>query len=682
MALKPNARRFTGARITALAVIALVALALGYVSMQGNATPVVPAGAKAGALTLSPCTYDTEAGALPADCGTLVVPENRRVPGSRLIALPVTRVRATGGNPTEPIFRLVGGPGQSNMSFKQASRLTERHDVVLVGYRGVDGSARLACPEVTSALQHSTDLVEAETLRRMSQTSAACARRLTASGVDLGGYSLPQRVDDLEAARTALGYQRINLISTSAGTRTAMIYSWRYPKSILRSVMIAANPPGHFLWDPAITDRQLAHYTELCRADAGCAARTDDLTASMRATAAKLPDRWGILPIKDGNVRAATFFGLVHSTKAAAPLNAPTVFDAWLTAAEGDPSGFWAMSVLADLSFPASYVWGEFALSGMIDAGPADRYYAAGGDQGSILGNSAADLLWAGGGLTKAWPTSPDNREFQKVQPTDVETLVISGTVDFTTPAELATDELLPALRKGHQVKLAELGHSTDFWAYQPEASGQLLSTFFDRGKVDASRYVTNKVNFDVGTATMSTIAKILVGILVGLALIAIALLGWMRRRVRRRGGFGPKAGIWMRVLTPVVLGLGGWFLAVLVMVIVWPAGFIGDLLVSVPPMGTAIGLGTYWAWVHRDWAPGTRRLGLAAALAGSLLGAWFGFSVAEGLAGAMTTIVGATITVNLALLTLDIVRGRNAPGAPVAAATLHDPTLTAAAAR
>jgi hypothetical protein len=169
----------------------------------------------------------------------------------------------------------------------------------------------------------------------------------------------------------------------------------------------------------------------------------------------------------------------------------------------------------------------------------------------------------------------------------------------------------------------------------------------------------------------MSTIAKILVGVLAGFALIAVALLGWMRRRVRRRGGFGPKAGVWMRVLTPAILGIGGWFLGLLVMLTVWPAGFIGDLLVTVPPMGVAIGLGTYWAWVRRDRAPGTRRLGLAAALAGALLGAWFGFSVTEGLGAVVTTIVGATIIANLAALTVDIVRGQSATGTPTSSVPL-----------
>jgi hypothetical protein len=331
------------------------------------------------------------------------------------------------------------------------------------------------------------------------------------------------------------------------------------------------------------------------------------------------------------------------------------VLDAWLAAAEGDPSGLWALSVLADLSFPASFVWGESASAGMIDAGPVDRYYAAGGDPGSILGNAGADLLWAGGGLTKAWPISPGNREYQTVRPTGVETLLISGSVDFTTPAEPATDELLPALSNGRQVILAELGHGTDFWRYQPEANRRLLTAFFDRGQVDTSRYDTHQVDFEVGALSMSTVAKFLVGLLAGVALIAVALLGAMAYRVRRRGGFGPRAGVWLRVLTPVFLGLGGWFAAVLIVSSLWPAAFFGDVLVTVPPMGAAIGLGTYLAWVRRDRPPWIRHRGLAAALAGSLAGAWFGFSAAEGLAGAMTTIVGAAVIANLALLVMDV---------------------------
>ncbi len=130
---------------------------------------------QAGPLTMSECEYRTEAGTVAAECGTLVVPENRRDPSSDLIGLPVVRIPAASGAASrEPIFRLGGGPGNTNLKFPQASRFTDTHDVVLVGYRGIDGSRRLDCPEVTGYLQTSDDL-SAE----VSLPFKACADRLT-----------------------------------------------------------------------------------------------------------------------------------------------------------------------------------------------------------------------------------------------------------------------------------------------------------------------------------------------------------------------------------------------------------------------------------------------------------------------------------------------------------------------
>ena len=82
---------------------------------------------------------------------------------------------------------------------------------------------------MVSARKHSPDLLSEKSLRADSTAYKACAHRLQDDGVDLAGYTLPERADDLDAARRALGYQRIDLVSESAGTRTAMIYAWRYP---------------------------------------------------------------------------------------------------------------------------------------------------------------------------------------------------------------------------------------------------------------------------------------------------------------------------------------------------------------------------------------------------------------------------------------------------------------------
>ena len=112
----PSTRRFSRGRITGLALIAVLTLGLGYLHFAGSSTAVsVPAGAHAGQLTLKNCTYNTEKGAYAADCGTLVVPENRADPHSRLIALPVIVIRARSAHPGVPIFRLQGGPGITNM---------------------------------------------------------------------------------------------------------------------------------------------------------------------------------------------------------------------------------------------------------------------------------------------------------------------------------------------------------------------------------------------------------------------------------------------------------------------------------------------------------------------------------------------------------------------------------------
>ena len=45
-----------------------------------------------------------------------------------------------------------------------------------------------------------------------------------------------------------------------------------------------------------------------------------------------------------------------------------------------------------------------------------------------------------------------------------------------------------------------------------------------------------------------------------------------MARRVHRRGAYGRKASAALRTLYPIVLGLGGWFLGVLIVLVAFPS--------------------------------------------------------------------------------------------------------------
>jgi pimeloyl-ACP methyl ester carboxylesterase len=647
----------TRTRIVALTLIGVVALGLAYLKLGAADDPIsVPAGAMASDLLLDPCTYSTENGSYAADCGTLVVPENRADPQSRLIALPVTRIRAQTNNPGEPVFWLKGGPGLTNMQLPWANRFAENRDVVLVGYRGVDGSSVLDCPEVESAVKHSTDILGKKFFNSYTAGFRACAARLTDEGVDLAGYTLGQRVDDFEAVRKALDYDRIDLLSESVGTRTAMIYAWRYPESIHRSVMMSVNPPGNFLWDPKTTNELIGRYSDYCSKDATCSKRTDDLAALMGRT--DVPERWFFLPIKDSSVRIASFFGLMETTAEDAPLNGPMTLSSWLSAADDDASGFWFQALLGDLAFSALGVWGDYAAVARIDAQAARDYFSS-GEQGatSNLGHAATSFIWGGGQFADAWPAGPDDDEYAVVRPSNVETLLIGGELDFATPPQVATEELLPSLPNGHQVVLQGFGHSTSIWTEQPAAGTRLINTFLSTGRVDDSLYKPEAVDF-TPEVTQPALGKGIAGGMVGLAALTVLSLLWMA--LRRKPHFGHKKSVLMRSLYPVVLGLGGWFAGVLLVITTMPGTSLDDPWLATISVGLPVGLGIYYAWRSREW-PGRRKtIGFVVAVAAGLAGAWLGFRAGTDLLALVTAIVGAAAGANLTLIVLDMSRARS----------------------
>ena len=660
--MKSQPRRILGpTRVVALTVIGLMLAGLAYLGFASEEAVIVPDGAQAGDLVVEPCTFEAENGPVAADCGTLVVPENREDPGSRLIAVPVVRVRALTDNPAEPVFYLEGGPGITNVEFDRASRYTDNRDLVMVGYRGVDGDVKLDCPEVDAAFAHSADLLGEETHRAVAGGHRDCADRLSGEGIDLAGYGLVDQVDDLEAARIALGYDRINLLSESAGTRTALIYSWRHPESIHRSVMIGVNPPGHYLWDDETTDQQIGRYAELCSEDVECKSRTGDLAADLARLGADMPDRWMFLPIDEDTVRVFSFFGIMESTTRSGLLNgggAPFTFDAWLSAAEGDPSGLWLVSAIPDFMGEVPWFWGQRAAAARVDAEAARAYFSSDWQLGKLnLGSAGSAYAWTGGMLGDAWPAVNGEDEYRQVRTSETETLLISGALDGSTPPQPTAEELLPYLPNGHQVVIPGFGHTASFYQEQPGAGTHLINTYYDSGVVDDSLYTTQTVDFDPDT-TFGDYAKRLVAVMIGLALVPILTLAGMARRVARRGGFGSKASAALRSLAPILLGVGGWFLgALIVLATVRSVPITGALVVTLS-VGVPIGLGLYLAWVNRSWPTDIKTTGLAVATGGALVGAWMGFYAGGWLLAVLTAIVGSAAVGNLALIGLDIAWG------------------------
>jgi hypothetical protein len=241
------------------------------------------------------------------------------------------------------------------------------------------------------------------------------------------------------------------------------------------------------------------------------------------------------------------------------------------------------------------------------------------------------------------------------VQNSNVPTLLIGGTLDFETPAQNATKELLPHLSNGHQVILSGLGHADDFFSYEPSASTQLLTTFYATGQVDTSRYTPNVVSFTTVGNTQASIAKYILGAMVGVALLAVIWLVVLAIRIRRRGGTGRKTGAWIRSAGPIVFGLGGWFLGELLVLRFWPSRVVPDQLLAGVSIAVPIWLGVYAGWVRTDTPKAMQAKGIGAAGVGAVVGAAFGFHATSGQIALITTIIGAAAVSNLSLLVLDI---------------------------
>lgn len=193
-------------------------------------------------LPLRDCRLESPnvSGSVAARCASLEVLEDRGNPRSKQISLqvaviPALRTRAE----SDPLFVISGGPGQAASDFYLAmshvfGRIRRDRDIVVIDQRGTGRSNRLDCP-----LPNDSDLTEADPAL-VQPLAKAC---LAALPGDPRFYTTSVAVEDLDAARAALGYERINLYGISYGTRVAQHYLRRYPASVRSLVLDGVVPP-------------------------------------------------------------------------------------------------------------------------------------------------------------------------------------------------------------------------------------------------------------------------------------------------------------------------------------------------------------------------------------------------------------------------------------------------------
>lgn len=401
-------------------------------------------------------------------CGELTVPQNWEEPSKGKIVLPVKLFKSTATSPLGAVFWLSGGPGQTNVGYVPPAQLITAYDVVAVGFRGVDGQIKLNCKEIQKALKGvGNDLLSTESQERLREAARECADRLETSGIDLNGFTIEHVISDLEAARKALGYDKINLLAGSYGTRVSQIYMQQYPEVIERAVLIGTGVPGGLVWTEEVISEQLEELNSLCQADPYCSQKTSDLTKTIDEVLKNAPRRWALVGIDVGKVRATTFGLLYHRE------TARQVVDAYLAAADGDYSGIALMSLAYNFTVPKMMVWGDFLSKGLIDYDSTVYYFdEMDGEKKTSLGSPFSALFMDMG---KNWPTRQPRFDESKVIETPV--LLLNGSLDFSTPTTQIERYLMPRLPNGHLVRFEGLGHVNDI-LYRKEVK-QSITEFY-----------------------------------------------------------------------------------------------------------------------------------------------------------------------------------------------------------
>lgn len=245
--------------------IALAASAAA--SALGGAASAAPGGFVP-SLELGPCARAD----LPAEarCGVFRVAEDPRRKPARVLDLKVIVLPARSKHPLEPVFALPGGPGAIETEHAPQlanSWLDEEHAVVMMDPRGTDPKTGLDCPAEGGRFAREAPPIYSEG----DAFWRACRDRL-AKRADLTRYTTPLDVEDLDALRRALGYDKIDIYGASYGTRVATAYIHAHGDhvraALLTGVLTMSNrvPLFHAEAQQRAFDQLVAE----CAADAAC----------------------------------------------------------------------------------------------------------------------------------------------------------------------------------------------------------------------------------------------------------------------------------------------------------------------------------------------------------------------------------------------------------------------------
>jgi pimeloyl-ACP methyl ester carboxylesterase len=372
-------------------------------------------------------------------CGKLTVFENRATRAGRTIDLNVVVLPALDpGQMEAPLFELSGGPGQAATGgawfYVGPGREYRRHrDVVLVDQRGTGDSNPLSAPATTKKPQdYLSEMYPVDYVNRMR---AALEPR-----ADLTQYTTSIAMDDLDDVRAWLGYERINLIGISYGTRAALVYLRQHPDRVRSAILMGVAPT--YLKIPLYHARSAKRALDLllaeCAADTAChqafpeiEREWDEVLARLGREPARVeyspPDKSGPVTVKiQRDIFAEKIRNLLYSRASAARV--PLLVH---SAALGDFGPFLEETIRDRFGPLADGMY--LSITCAEDVPFIDQAEAAQANAGNPFGNYRVEQQTR---ACELWPRGAIPNGYHEPVSADVPVLIVSGKLDPVSPPE------------------------------------------------------------------------------------------------------------------------------------------------------------------------------------------------------------------------------------------------------
>ncbi|GJL92965.1 alpha/beta fold hydrolase [Hyphococcus sp.] len=434
--------------------------------------------------------------------GSISVPENRGVSDSRQIKLAYVRFPSTSTAPGSPIVYLAGGPGGSGIRTAKGRRfplfmaMREFGDVIALDQRGT-GESDDAPRCVSSVISPDDKNVRDEEYAEINRQSALeCAEFWRARGIDAGGYTTVESVDDLDALRAAFGADKISLWGISYGSHLAMAAIKRMDDRLDRVVIASAEGLDQTVKMPAETDAYFGRLQAAIDADPAAKAAYPDIAAMMRRVHAKLEAEPVMLsvPQKDGDPQpfllTRRIMQMIASALIADPDSAASLMQLYAAADAGNFDPF--PGLIGRFITPNDSIgWRVMPLTMDVASGISDMRLARVREQAktSLIGEYLNFPMPQFNKLFDGVDLGDDFRENPK---SNVPTLLLSGTLDGRTYPE-SQREALSGMRNLTTVTVVNSGHN--LFMTSPEVT-EAIQQFMRGEKVTKKEIVIDPPSF------------------------------------------------------------------------------------------------------------------------------------------------------------------------------------------